>query len=72
MAHSENWLRVMDASRSASQIRSLALAAGALATGSAPEDKAQVDCAIVDLLEVIELLAGQTGKVMDELEVRVG
>lgn len=72
MAHSENWLRVMDASRSASQIRSLALAAGALATGSAPADKAQVDGAIVDLLEVIELLAGQTGKVMDDLETRVG
>lgn len=72
MAHSENWLRVMDASRSASQIRSLALAASALATGGVPANRDQVDAVIVDLLEVIELLAGQTGKVMDELEVRVG
>ena len=72
MAHSENWNSVMDASRSASQIRSLALAAGTLATGSVPADKDQIDGAIVDLLEIIELLAGQTGKLMDDLETRVG
>ena len=71
MRNSENWNRVMDASRNASQIRSLALAASCLATGSAPADKAQTEVAIIDLLEVIEQLAQQTGKQMDALETMV-
>lgn len=71
MRTSENWIRVMDASRNASQIRSLALAASTLATGSAPADEALVSAAIIDLLEVIEQLAQQTGKQMDVLETMV-
>lgn len=71
MRTSENWNRVMDASRNASQIRSLALAASSLATASTPADKKLVEVAIVDLLEVIEILAKQTGEQMDVLETLV-
>jgi len=71
MRTSENWIRVMDASRNASQIRSLALAASSLATASTPADKKLVEVAIVDLLEVIEILAKQTGEQMDVLETLV-
>lgn len=71
MAHSENWNRVMDASRHVSQIRSLALAAGTLVSRSHPTDEAAVTTAIDDLLGIIETLAQQADQMLDELEFRV-
>jgi len=50
---------------------SLSLAATCLASGSAPADKRQVEAAILDLLDTIEMLARITEGQVDELEQKV-
>jgi len=67
----ENRNLVMDVSGNVRRMGSLSLAATCLASGSAPADKRQVEAAILDLLDTIEMLARITEGQVDELEQKV-
>ena len=63
----ENWNRVMDASRCASQIRSLAIAASSLTCGP-PPDKELIAVVVDYLLSLTGMLAERSLDVLNELE----
>ncbi|MDD5176764.1 MAG: hypothetical protein PHQ05_10120 [Sterolibacterium sp.] len=57
-----------EASRQAAQIGSLAAAANCIAAGSCPADRVARDNIVLNILDVIEELAGQVEVTTEEIE----